>query len=173
MGTERGTVDLAQLSLSPGQARSLDLELELDPVSLGGQVYAPAGAERFRLDVSRTSGGGYALRLRFETALWGPCMRCLEEAGPQTEIDAREVDQPGTGDEALRSPYVENARLDAERWANDALVLSLPAQLLCRHDCRGLCSVCGESLNDTDPEAHRHQSGGDPRLAKLRDLKLE
>jgi uncharacterized protein len=100
-------------------------------------------------------------------------MRCLEEARPRTEIDAREVDQPGTGDEELRSPYVEDARLDAERWANDALVLSLPAQLLCRPDCAGLCPVCGESLNDADPGAHQHETGGDPRLAKLRDLKLE
>jgi len=173
MGTERGTVDLARLSLAPGQARSLDLDLVLEVVSLGGQEYAPAGSASIRLDVSRTSGSGYALRLRFETRLSGPCMRCLEEADPQTAIDAREVDQPGTGDEELRSPYVDGGRLDAERWANDALVLSLPAQLLCRPDCAGLCPVCGESLNDTDAEAHEHESGGDPRMAKLRDLKLE
>jgi uncharacterized protein len=46
-------------------------------------------------------------------------------------------------------------------------------QPLCREDCAGLCAVCGESLNDTDPEAHRHSQGGDPRMAKLRELKLE
>ena len=173
MGTERGTVDLAQLSLSPGQARSLDLELKLEAVRLGGQEYAPGGDAAARLDVSRTSGGGHALRLRFETHLSGPCMRCLERAGPQTSIDAREVNQPSTGDEELRSPYVSDGRLDAKRWANDALVLSLPAQLLCRPDCAGLCPVCGESLNDADPENHRHESGGDPRMAKLKDVKLD
>ena len=83
------------------------------------------------------------------------------------------MDQPGTGDEELRSPYVEEGVLDAQRWANDALVLSLPAQPLCREDCAGLCAVCGESLNDADPADHRHQGSGDPRMAKLRDLKLE
>jgi uncharacterized protein len=173
MGTERGIVDLAQLSLSPGQARSLDLDLRLEPVELGGQEYAADSELSTRLDVSRTNGGGFALRLRFETSLSGPCMRCLEEASPMTAIDAREVDQPSTGDEELRSPYVSEGRLDVQRWANDALILSLPAQLLCRPDCAGLCAVCGESLNDADPEEHRHESGGDPRLAKLRDLKLE
>jgi uncharacterized protein len=172
MGTERGTVDLRTLSLSPGQARSLELELAIDPIRLGGQEYAPAGSAA-RLDVSRTSGSGYALRLRFEARLSGPCVRCLEEAVVEAAIDAREVDQPGTGDEELLSPYVTDGRLGAERWANDAVVLALPAQPLCRPGCAGLCPGCGESLNDADPEEHRHDPGGDPRMAKLRDLKLD
>jgi uncharacterized protein len=100
-------------------------------------------------------------------------VRCLEEAATDLQIDAREVDQGGTADEELRSPYVTEGDLDVGRWANDALVLALPAQPLCRPDCAGLCSVCGESLNDADPEAHRHPQGGDPRMAKLRDLKLD
>jgi uncharacterized protein len=170
---EGGKVDLERLALSSGQARALDLEVELDPIELGGQTYSPAGGgSEARLDVSRTSTG-YALRLRFESELTGPCVRCLEEAATSLEIDAREVDQRLAGDEELRSPYISDGDLDVGRWANDALVLSLPSQPLCRDDCAGLCSVCGESLNDADPEAHRHRQGGDPRMAKLRDLKLE
>jgi uncharacterized protein len=170
---EGGIVDLERLALSHGQARSLDLEVGLDPIELGGQTYAPAGGgSEARLDVSRTSTG-YALRLRFSSQLTGPCVRCLEEAATELEIDAREIDQPPATDEELRSPYVSDGDLDIGRWANDALVLALPSQPLCRPDCAGLCPVCGESLNDADPEAHRHSTGGDPRMAKLRDLKLE
>jgi DUF177 domain-containing protein len=170
---EGGKVDLERLALSSGQARALDLAVELDPIELGGQTYSPAGGgSEARLDVSRTSTG-YALRLRFESELTGPCVRCLEVAATKLDIDAREVDQPSAGDEELRSPYVSDGDLDVRRWANDALVLSFPSQPLCRDDCAGLCSVCGESLNDADPEAHRHEQGGDPRMAKLRDLKLD
>jgi uncharacterized protein len=170
---EGGIVDLERLALSSGQARAIDLELGLESIELGGQTYEPAGGESdARLDVSRTSSG-YALRLRFATELSGPCVRCLEPAATQIEIDAREVDQPPSRDEELRSPYVSDGNLDVGRWANDALVLAFPTQPLCREDCAGLCAVCGESLNDADPEAHRHQSGGDPRMAKLRDLKLD
>jgi uncharacterized protein len=166
-------LDLEQLALSSGQARALDLEVGLDSIQLGGQTYSPAGGgTEARLDVSRTSSG-YALRLRFSTELTGPCVRCLEEAATDLEIDAREVDQGGTADEELRSPYVSEGELDVGRWANDALVLAFPAQPICRDDCAGLCPVCGESLNDADPEAHRHKTGGDPRMAKLRDLKLD
>jgi DUF177 domain-containing protein len=170
---EGGIVDLERLALSSGQARTLDLEVGLEPIELGGQTYATAdGGNEARLDVSRSSTG-YALRLRFATELIGPCVRCLEPAATEIEIDAREVDQPMTNDEELRSPYVSDGELDVDRWANDALVLALPTQPLCRPDCAGLCSVCGESLNNADPDAHRHQTGGDPRMAKLRDLRLD
>ena len=173
MAAEGGIVELERLALSHGQARNLDLEVRLEPVDLAGQRYEPAGSRSdSRLEVSRTSTG-YALRLRFATKLSGPCFRCLEPAGLPVEIDAREVDQPAAEDEELRSPYVTDGELDLERWANDAVVLALPAQLLCRPDCAGLCSVCGESLNDAEPGAHEHGGGGDPRMAKLRDLKLE
>ena len=173
MYAEGGIVDLERLALSSGQARSLDLEIGLDPIELGGQTYTPAGGgSEARLDVSRTSTG-YALRLRFSSELTGPCVRCLEEAESDPEIDAREIDQGGTADDELRSPYVSEGELDVGRWANDALVLAFPVQPLCRDDCAGLCSVCGESLNDADPGAHKHETGGDPRMAKLRDLKLD
>ena len=170
---EGGIVDLERLALSSGQARALDIEVGLEPIELGGEAYMPAGrGSEARLDVSRTSSG-YALRLRFTSDLTGPCVRCLEPGTNLLEIDAREVDQPPSRDEELRSPYVLEGNLEVGRWANDALVLALPAKPLCRPDCAGLCAVCGESLNDADPEAHRHEQGGDPRMAKLRDLKLD
>ena len=46
-----------------------------------GEPYAVTPAlVPVRLDVSRTTGNGWALRLRFTAALEGPCMRCLEPA---------------------------------------------------------------------------------------------
>ena len=62
--------------------------------------------------------------------------------------------------------------LDLADWARDALVLAMPAQIVCSDDCRGLCPVCGANLNEVDPSEHRHEAAGDPRWAKLRDLKL-
>jgi uncharacterized protein len=166
-------IDLGRLSLSHGEGARLDLEVRLDPLELGGQTYAPAHpAVASRLDVSRPSNG-YAFRLRFPLRVEGPCMRCLGPAAVEREVDAREVDQAGTDDEELRSPYVAEEELDLARWAHDAAVLALPTQMLCRTDCAGLCPVCGESLNDADPADHEHGGGGDPRWNKLKELKLD
>jgi uncharacterized protein len=163
---------LGRLGLSSGEGRRLDLHATLDGFELGGSRYTPSpAAVPVRLDVSRTTGNGYALRLRFSAALEGPCMRCLEPAGPVFEVDAREVNQPGGGDE-LRSEYVdEDDDLDLRAWVRDAFALTLPGQITCRPDCQGLCPRCGANLND-DPD-HAHDAEPDPRWAKLSEIKFE
>ena len=172
MALRTDTFDLAGLHLTPGEGRQLDLDVAIEPFSLGGQRYQVTPAlTPTRLDVSRMSGQGYALRLRFEAALSGPCMRCLEQASPLFAVDAREVSQPGGGDE-LTSPYVDGEELDLHAWARDALALALPTTLLCRADCAGLCPVCGADLNTAGP-AHVHEREPDPRWAKLSELRFE
>jgi uncharacterized protein len=71
----------------------------------------------------------------------------------------------------MTSPYMNDAEeeLDLRAWARDALALALPAQILCKPDCAGLCPECGKDLNR---EPHEHESGPDPRWNALRDLKL-
>jgi uncharacterized protein len=163
-------VDLARLSLSFGEAATLDVPIRIEAVTLGGQGYVPRSSPTdARLDVSRSSSA-YVLRLRFSIVLEGPCQRCLEPAELAVDVDSREVDQAGAQDEELQSPYVHAEELDVSGWARDAIALALPSRILCRTDCAGLCTVCGESLNDADPADHEHQSGGDPRWAKLREL---
>jgi uncharacterized protein len=167
------SIDLARFALRPGEGHRLDLEADPGQLELGGERYAVAGdSAKTRLDLSRTAAG-YAVRMRFTAHVSGPCMRCLEGADVAVEVDAREVDQPGTEDEELRSPYIEGDELDLSSWAHDALALALPLQPLCRPDCRGLCPVCGASLNDTDPSEHDHGRQLDPRWNKLRELKLD
>ena len=165
------TFDLSGLRLRTGEGRQLDLAVQLGSFELAGESYAaPDTPVPVRIDISRTTGGGYALRLRFSATLSGPCMRCLTDAAPTFEIDAREVSQPGEGDE-LDSPYVTDGLLDVHGWARDALSLALPAQILCRPECAGLCAVCGADLNEADPE-HGHERPPDPRWAKLSELRL-
>jgi uncharacterized protein len=163
--------DLGGLSLSSGEGRRLDFDTLLDDFELSGERYAvePRISE-LTLVISSMTGGGYSLRLRFEAHLVGPCMRCLEHATLPVAVDAREVEQPAVGEE-LDSPYVREQILDVRAWAHDALSLELPAQVLCRAECAGLCAVCGANLND-DPE-HAHDREPDPRWAKLKELKLE
>ena len=165
--------DLARLRLTSGEGRRLDLHVHVEPFAFGGQTYEVLpDILPVKLDVSRTTGAGWALRLRFEVDLAGPCVRCLEPASPHFAVDAREVEQPGAGDDELSSPYVDDeGELDLAAWARDALALSLPAQITCREECAGLCAQCGANLND-DPD-HAHETAPDPRWAKLSELKFD
>jgi uncharacterized protein len=171
MAARTDSLDLATLGLASGEGRRLTLGVAPGSFDFGGTNYdvEPAQVDA-TLDVSRMTHGGYALRLRFAAGLTGPCMRCLEPAEPKVAVDAREVDQPGGGEE-LRSPYVEGEELDLAAWARDAYALALPAQVVCREDCAGLCPKCGVNLNE-DPD-HAHEAEPDPRWAKLRELRFE
>ena len=166
-------LDLSRLYLSPGEGKRIELPVGLAPLELGGQTYlADPAAPKVRLEVSRHSSG-FAFKLNFEIHVVGPCMRCLEPAVLDLEVEAREVDLTSAEDLELRSPYVEDDELDLSRWAHDAVMLALPTQILCRPDCLGLCPDCGEPLNDADPADHQHEKPIDPRWSALKDLKLE
>jgi uncharacterized protein len=163
--------DLGRLGLTSGEGRRLDLVVGVDSFEFGGQRYAvPAREVNVTLDVAHTTSG-YSLRLRFDTELDGPCMRCLEPADHNLAVDAREVDQPGGGEE-LDSPYLQSEELDLRAWARDALALALPTQIVCSDECLGLCSVCGENLN-TAAAGHAHEREPDPRWAALRELRFD
>jgi uncharacterized protein len=171
MALRTDSFDLGGLRLTSGEGRRLDLHVAIDPFTFAGEQYSleqtlvPA-----RLDISRTTGDGYVLRLCFNATLVGPCMRCLEPAGAAFEVDVREVSQPGETDD-LTSLYVEHGILDVRGWARDALALALPTALLCREDCAGLCAECGANLNTAGPE-HGHERAPDPRWAKLSEIRF-
>jgi uncharacterized protein len=166
-------LDLSTLRLSPGEGKRIELPVELAPFELGGQTYiADPVAPQVRLEASRHSSG-FAFKLNFSVHVDGPCMRCLEPAEHELEVEAREVDQVSTDDADLRSPYVDQDDLDIGRWAHDAVLLALPTQILCRPECLGLCPYCGAPLNDADPADHNHEKPIDPRWSALKDLKLE
>jgi uncharacterized protein len=90
-------------------------------------------------------------------------------------VEAREVDSPNArdagADDDLASPYVHDETLDLSGWVHDAFALALPAKILCREDCLGLCPVCAVDLAEAGPD-HRHEPEPDPRWAKLRELEI-
>ena len=164
------TFDLRTLRLrSGGQARE-GVEIELQPLVLGGQTYEPqpnpAPAE---LTVTRASSGT-VLELALDVKLDGPCFRCLSDAELPLSLRLREYeDAKPEGDDDLRTEYLEDDRVDLSSWAHDAIALALPDKILCRPDCAGLCGVCGKDLN---AEPHEHvEERVDPRWAALESLR--
>ena len=153
-----------------GEEYANEIEVQLEPVQLGGERYLPVpDLVPVGLRVSRaTTGAVFELVLRVR--LHGPCQRCLADAVLERDLNVREyhADEPGSSEE-LRTEYVADDCLDLSAWVRDALVLSLPEQILHRPDCAGLCATCGKDLN---LEPHEHAAvSGDPRWAALEGLR--
>ena len=145
-------------------------EVELEPLELGGQRYVPVPEKPEAAFTLTQTSSGLLLELELEVRLVGPCFRCLDDAGLSLSVRSREYQatSPGESDE-LRTPYLEDDRLDLSAWSRDAIALALPDKILCRDDCAGLCPVCGRNLNR---EPHEHEeSPTDPRWAALSELR--
>ena len=165
-----GVVNLRALRLRSGDQHTDAYDVPLLPYRLGGQRYVPV-PEVVAAEVAVTqAASGKLFELGFGVRLHGPCFRCLEDAVLTVEVSAREYQAASPGEEEeLRTPYVDDDRLDLAAWARDAVALKLPAQILCRPDCAGLCAVCGRNLN---AEPHEHAAeAGDPRWAALAELR--
>ena len=145
-------------------------EVELEPLELGGQRYIPIPeSPEAALTLTRLSSG-LMLELDLDVRLVGPCVRCLGDSALDVSISDRQYQASSPdGDEELKTPYLEDDRLDLSAWARDAVALALPDKILCRPDCAGLCPLCGRDLN---AEPHEHEEeGGDERWAKLAELR--
>lgn len=169
----RGTLDLRSLDLSAGGTARITLPVSAPTLELGGQAYRVAPPEpELRLDISRGIGGVH-MRLFGQAELIGPCWRCLADARTPLSIHSSEFAAEGRPaeapfDEDLDSIYLERDRLDLSGWLRDALVEALPATILCRDDCPGLCATCGAQLARDPCGCAAGET--DPRWAALGDL---
>lgn len=59
----------------------------------------------------------------------------------------REGGEPAARDDEDIYPLVGD-RLELSDMLREQIILATPMQPLCREDCRGLCPVCGENLNE-------------------------
>jgi uncharacterized protein len=162
--------NLRTLKLRSGEEYRDAQEIALSPFEFGGQRYLPVPENVVAgLRVSRASTGT-VFELDFVGRLHGPCQRCLADAVVERRIRAREYQAASAeAAEELRTPYVQDDKLDLSAWARDTLALALPTQILCRPDCAGLCAVCGKDLN-VEPHTHEEERA-DPRWAALEALR--
>jgi uncharacterized protein len=164
------TFSLRHVKLRSGEQFRDEVDVQLEPLALGGTEYLPVPAEvPAELTITRATTGS-VYQLSFRARLHGPCFRCLRDTVLEQSVDAREYQASNPGDdEELRSPYIADDVLDLSAWARDALALGLPDKILHSPDCAGLCPVCGKDLND---EPHTHEEiAADPRWAALDELR--
>jgi uncharacterized protein len=167
------TIDLRALDLAPGSETRMAVRVPEVELRLGGQAYRVEPSEpEVELRIARSLSGVH-LTLRTEVDLVGPCWRCLEEARAHLEVETDEFAAEGRPadapfDEDLDSAYVEGPRLDVAGWARDAIAEAVPATLLCREGCAGLCPTCGANRNEGDCGCVVAEA--DPRWDALREL---
>ena len=105
------------------------------------------------------------------TTIHGVCDRCAREFYRDLEIPMEAVLVTELSDEDNEDEWVfqlEGDSADLDDIVTTTLVLNMDSKLLCKDDCKGLCSVCGCNRNETDCNCDDTEI--DPRLLKLKEL---
>ncbi len=102
-----------------------------------------------------------------------PCARCLEEVATSLSVDfEKEADMKQSEEDRLNaldeSDFLNGYNLDVDKLVYGETLLNWPSRVLCSEDCKGLCKVCGQNLNQGT--CNCDSTDLDPRMAKIRDI---
>ena len=112
------------------------------------------------------AGAGLLATIRIQSRFVGDCVRCLERCSGEIEVSSRELFTEGDTSEDTYG--FSGEAVDLSEVVRDLVIMSLPVVPLCSPDCRGLCQLCGASLNLGPCSCDRQAS--DPRWAALDQL---
>ena len=131
-GTSREiTFDLPDFKLSP----------DFETTSLNGNIR-----------ITRTPQGVLG-QVDFEANMPATCVRCLEDYIQSLHTNFTELfSYKSHPTIELGMVIPEDGNIDFAPLVREYLLLEVPIKLLCKEDCKGLCSICGENLNQTSCE---------------------
>lgn len=163
-------LDTRSLGRRPGTMKSYRFSAPVG-VPMGIEVIAvPTGAE-IDLDLRLESvAEGVLVSGAATGTATGECARCLTDISVRVAAELRELfaypdstTAATTDDDEI--PRLIDDLIELEPLVRDEIVLTMPLAPLCRVDCAGLCSECGERFDDLEP-GHTHEIL-DPRWAGL------
>src|SRR5436305_14913723 len=111
------TFNLRQPRLRSGEQFRDEVEVQLEPLVLGGSEYLPVPADvPAELTITRATTGS-VYELAFRVRLHGPCFRCLRDTVVEEVVNAQEYQAASLAeDQALRSPYVADHTPYLSAW---------------------------------------------------------
>ena len=91
------------------------------------------------------------------------CVRCLSEFAQSLDTAFDELyafDKRSVTESGLILP--EDGNIDLEPLVREYLLIEFPISPLCSKDCMGLCSLCGQNLNEELCEHHQTNQTHNP-----------
>lgn len=102
-----------------------------------------------------------------------PCDRCLEDVKTELVLDfvkSVDLDVPDgeLTEELDETNYIDGYTLDVDQLICNEVLIGWPTKILCSEDCKGICNVCGQNLNQGTCDCE--DTSLDPRMSVIRDV---
>ena len=162
-------IDLTMLF--PFEEKSIDRKVFFEGGKLRG--HRVAEAPEFELRVTHIKDRLFEFSGKGSITLIFPCDRCLTDVRIRIPFEIRrKANAALQKDEEEDDVYFfrEEKLLDVDDLIEDEILLHLPARILCRDDCKGLCPVCGKDLNRFTCSCNKNQAPGRMEEALLKAL---
>jgi len=139
-------IDLSLQFPYPGQEKSYKLTYEGHFIG----DYPVLESPEFELFVTFNKGNVVEIHGDGNLYLAIPCDRCLKDVRTYIEFSIEETVSLETTSDKDGEPvfFVEGNDLDTEELIASYVLSSLPAKVLCKEDCKGICFTCGADLNE-------------------------
>ena len=142
-----------------------EIPLTSETFSIGGQDYRVIEKHEGNRVITITGSADLTMEI--------PCARCLTPVATpfQLEFDLQidlNLSEEEREEKEEDSSFVEGDELDVEELVRNELIVQWPIRVLCKDDCKGICSRCGANLNIQTCDCDT--TGLDPRMAAIKDI---
>ncbi len=164
-------INISEILSNPSVEKKYNVDIEASAIRFKGRKFPITEKTPFTLEIRR-SRDIISLQTQTTVKLVIPCDRCLDDVeftfpiAIDLEFKASELSDGAKDEDELL--FIEGCMLDVDKLISDEVVVALPTKVLCREDCKGLCSVCGTNLNHGSCQCDREVL--DPRMAAIKDI---
>ena len=166
-------IHLSDISSSEGKQMKVTAEFEMDAITFQSGDFPILAKEPVELTITNIGDRKLEVELSGQITVGIPCDRCLKEVGVKIPLETkRKLDMKLTEEERINDldekSYLTGMDLNVDRLVYLEVLMSWPMKVLCREDCKGICSQCGKDLNDGSCGCE--EGPKDLRMAAISDI---
>ena len=166
-------IDIEDIISTADKTREVSVTAEMDTVSTAAGSFPISSKKPFTLRLTNDNNKQLLISGNTSLEVSVPCDRCLEDVTVPFEISidrevALESGEVVADPDEEEDTFLREHQLDVDRLIYDEILVNWPTKVLCKDDCKGICPVCGQNLNQRDCGCDRQVL--DPRMAKFQDV---
>lgn len=164
-------INLSDVLSADHKTVSHTVPVEMTELKTDFGVFKVQSAEELDLKITHEKEGKLYIEGATSMVIAIPCDRCLKDVPTEFELDFQksiDLNDDTEAEELDEKNYIDGYNLDVYKLLFNEILVGWPMKVLCSEDCKGICSVCGQNLNEATCDCE--STDLDPRMSVIRDV---